>query len=65
MGLCDLIDYSLFTYNKGNAFLGLVVYVDDIILAGNDTFARQQFKDYVNTCFHIKDLGSLKYFLGI
>jgi len=32
-------DYSLFTYQKGNAFMGLLVYVDDIILAGNDLSA--------------------------
>lgn len=58
-------DYSLFTYRKGSVFLGLLVYVDDIILTGNDSLACQQFKDYLNTCFQIKDLGPLKYFLGI
>ena len=25
----------------------------------------QQFKDYLNRCFHMKDLRKLKYFLGI
>ena len=25
----------------------------------------QQFKDYLSRCFHMKDLGKLKYFLGI
>lgn len=58
-------DYSLFTYRKGNVFMGLLVYVDDIILAGNDTSACQLFKEYLNACFRIKDLGQLKYFLGI
>ena len=58
-------NYSLFTYRKGNIFLGLLLYVDDIILAGNDNLACQQFKEYLNTCFWITDLGPLKYFLGI
>jgi len=58
-------DYSLFTYRKGDTFMGVLVYVDDIVLAGNSTTACTQFKDYSNTCFNIKDLGPLKYFLAI
>jgi len=42
-----------------------VVYVDDIVLAGNNTIACTQLKDYLNTCFSINDLGPLKYCLGI
>ena len=58
-------DHSLFIYRKGDVFLGLLVYEDDIILIGNDPHACQVFKEYLNNCFHIKDLGPLKYFLGI
>ena len=58
-------DYSLFTYKRGPIFLGLLVYVDDIILAGNDPLTCKKFKDYLNTCCQIKDHGPLKYFLGI
>ena len=58
-------DYSLFTYKKGDVFMGLLVYVDNIILAGNDTSTYQLFKEYLNECFHIQDLGQFKYFLGI
>lgn len=39
--------------------------MDDLIIAGNDSNAIQMFKDYLSNCFHMKDLGSLKYFLGI
>ena len=45
--------------------MALLVYVDDIIQARNDTRACQDFKAYLHSCFHIKDLGPLKYFLGI
>ena len=58
-------DYSLFMYQKGAVFLALLVYVDDIILASNDSYACLEFKAYLNDCFRIKDLGPLKYFLGI
>jgi len=55
-------NYSLFTYWKGTVLLALLVYVDDIILAGNDPHACTAFREYLNDFFVIKDLGSLKYF---
>jgi len=57
--------YSLFVYKKGEKFMALLVYVDDIILIGNDSKLCTDFNSYLDQCFHIKDLGSLKYFLGI
>ena len=45
--------------------MALLVYVDDIILTGNDPKLWAKFKAYLDKCFHIKDLGPLKYFLGI
>jgi len=45
--------------------MALLVHVDDIVLAGNDTSACSQFKEYLHACFSIKDLVSLIYFLGL
>ena len=45
--------------------MALLAYVDDIVLAGNDTQTCNNFKTYLNACFSMKDLGPLKYFLGI
>jgi len=59
------VDYSLFTYKKEGKFMVLLVYVDDLVLTGNDPILCASFKCYLNKCFHIKDLGALKYFLGI
>jgi len=42
--------------------MALLVYVDDIVLTGNDRELCTQFKAYLNSCFCIKDLGPLKYF---
>ncbi|GKV19001.1 hypothetical protein SLEP1_g29301 [Rubroshorea leprosula] len=61
----SLCDYSLFTYRQGNNFLAVLVYVDDLIIAGNNSTLCQHLKDFLNSQFHIKDLGRLKYFLGI
>ena len=43
----------------------LVVYVDDIVVTGNDKTGIEKLKSFLGTCFQTKDLGSLKYFLGI
>jgi len=43
----------------------LLVYVDDIVRAGKNAYAYNDFKNYLYACFSIKDLGPLKYFLGI
>lgn len=58
-------DHSLFIYTKGTIHLNVLVYVDDLVVSGNDSIAIQSFKDYLSKCFHMKDLGRLKYFLGI
>ncbi|CAH9142457.1 unnamed protein product [Cuscuta epithymum] len=58
-------DYSLFTMHQGSAQLYVLIYVDDLIIEGNDCGAISRFKSYLHKCFHMKDLGILKYFLGI
>ena len=65
-GFCQSYsNYSLFTYTKERIQINVLVYVDDLILSGNDSAAIQHFKFYLSTCFHMKDLGALKYFLGL
>lgn len=58
-------DYSLFTLQNGETHINILVYVDDLIISGNDHDSIQEFKNYLSDCFHMKDLGVLKYFLGI
>lgn len=58
-------DYSLFTRKKGKSFTALLIYVDDILITGNDFMAISALKKFLNKQFRIKDLGDLKYFLGI
>ena len=58
-------DCLLFTYETQHIQLNILVYVDDLIISGNDGTVVQQFKDYLIWCFHMNDLGKLKYFLGI
>uniref|UniRef100_A0A2N9IER4 Reverse transcriptase Ty1/copia-type domain-containing protein n=1 Tax=Fagus sylvatica TaxID=28930 RepID=A0A2N9IER4_FAGSY len=43
----------------------LLVYVDDIILTGDDAPGIAHVKQSLGKVFDVKDLGALKYFLGI
>jgi hypothetical protein len=58
-------DYSLFTLAKHDNFTALLVYVDDIILAGTSIDEFDRMKKILDAQFKIKDLGALKYFLGL
>ena len=58
-------DYSLFTLRRAAIQINVLVYVDDLIISGNDIVAMNIFKAYLGKCFHMKDLGVLKYFLGL
>ncbi|XP_019098312.1 PREDICTED: uncharacterized protein LOC109131601 [Camelina sativa] len=43
----------------------MLVYVDDLIISGDDHEGIKDIKAHLNSVFDIKDLGELKYFLGI
>lgn len=58
-------DYSLFSYVNKNTKLYVLVYVDDLVIGGNNEAFTAIFKAYLSQCFRMKDLGVLKYFLGI
>ncbi|CAM8903115.1 unnamed protein product [Rhodiola kirilowii] len=61
----SLNDYSLFTMKKGGYFLILLVYVDDVVITGTSSMLISDVKKYIHDTFRIKDLGFLKYFLGL
>ena len=58
-------DHSLFVHSKGSLFIALLVYVDDMVITGNDHACVASLKSVLDKKFGIKDLGSLKYFLGL
>nr|XP_027073978.1 uncharacterized mitochondrial protein AtMg00810-like isoform X2 [Coffea arabica] len=43
----------------------LLVYVDDIVITGNDSELISQLQEHLQRSFHMKDLGPLQYFLGL
>ncbi|XP_022883638.1 uncharacterized protein LOC111400454 [Olea europaea var. sylvestris] len=50
---------------QGKSFIALLIYVDDILITGNDPVSIGTTKKFLHSHFHLKDLGNLKYFLGI
>lgn len=69
--LCNLgytqshLDYSLFTKRRDDGIVIVLVYVDDIFVTRNDANLIEETKHVLHSYFKIKDLGELKYFLGI
>ncbi|XP_019056160.1 PREDICTED: uncharacterized protein LOC109115944 [Nelumbo nucifera] len=43
----------------------LIVYVDDIVITGDGIFGIAGLKSFLAIKFEIKDIGNLRYFLGI
>ena len=58
-------DHTLFLKRKGDKITCLLIYVDDMIITGNDEEEIAQLKKNLATEFEMKDLGALKYFLGV
>ena len=58
-------DYSLFYKKTHDSMVFLGVYVDDILLIGNDLEEIQALKSYLDHVFKIKDLSEAHYFLGL
>ncbi|GJZ20518.1 ribonuclease H-like domain-containing protein [Tanacetum coccineum] len=59
------IYYSLYIKHNDDVFVALLVYVDDFIITGNSLNEIENFKLFLKSNFMIKDLGVVKYFLGI
>lgn len=58
-------DHSLFTFHKDGHFVAVLVYVDDLMITGSASDLISQVQAFLKTRFNIKDLGNMKYFLGL
>ena len=58
-------DHSVFYRNSNLDNILLVVYVDDIVITRSDSKDISSLKSFLQSQFHTKDLGMLRYFLGI
>ena len=59
-------DHSIFYHHSSTRqCIYLIVYVNDIVITGSDWDSIQKLKYHLFSHFQTKDLGKLKYFLGI
>jgi hypothetical protein len=56
---------SLFTRTQASSFIALLFYVDDIVIASDNVASVLELTKFLNSVFSLKDLGPLKYFIGI
>ena len=55
----------MFYYTSDRGKILLIIYVDDIIITSDDKQGIDDLKKYLQNSFLTKDLGKLRYFLGI
>ena len=58
-------DHPLFIKRKSGKITALIIYVDDMVVTGDDPKEMEALQRYLSSEFEMKDLGQLKYFLGI
>ena len=58
-------DYCLYKKSSGSSVVFLILYVDDILLIGNDVSMLNSVKESLNGKFSMKYLGEVVYILGI
>ncbi|XP_026443007.1 uncharacterized protein LOC113342801, partial [Papaver somniferum] len=58
-------DSAMFTRSTTRGMVILLLYVDDMVIIGDDMKGIDALKTHLSSCFEMKDLGSLRYFLGL
>lgn len=61
----NIVCSSKFKHSLQEKIAILIIYIDDIIFTGNDSLEISHLKKKVEVEFDIKDMGKLKYFLGM
>jgi hypothetical protein len=57
--------FSLYVKNTNHGIIFIVIYVDDLIIIGDNDADISNLKKLLKQKFEMKDLGELRYFLGI
>ncbi|KAL6351405.1 hypothetical protein AAG906_035197 [Vitis piasezkii] len=58
-------DHTLFLKHRQGKLIALIVYVDDMIITGDNSEEIARLQEPLASEFEMKNLGGLKYFMGI
>jgi hypothetical protein len=58
-------DFSLYVKKIDHGIVFIVIYVDDLIITGDSDADIFDLKKFLKQKFEMKDVGELRYFLGI
>lgn len=61
----NAVDQCIYLKISGSKYVILVLYVDDILLASNDSDMLYETKRFLSSNFEMKDLGEASYVIGI
>ena len=66
VGFCRAhADHSLYVHESDAGIVVITIYVDDLIIVGDSAIEIDRVKCLLKQEFEMKDLGELRYFLGI
>jgi hypothetical protein len=58
-------DHTLFLKHRQKKVTALIIYIDDMIITRDDTKEISRLQEQLSAEFEMKNLGGLKYFMGI
>ena len=58
-------DHCVYSKQVGDHFINIVLYVDDMLLIGNNKYVIKEVKSQISSKFDMKDLGAANFILGM
>ena len=58
-------DHCVYVKRSMEKFIIISLYIDDILLAGNDKVFVRAIKEWLSSNFEMKDMGEVDYILGV
>ena len=58
-------DHCVYSKSSGSKFVIMTLYVDDILIAGNNVEYLKDIKSWLSSNFEMKDMGNAVYILGV
>jgi hypothetical protein len=59
------VDHCVYSKDEGSCFIYVRLYVDDMLLVGNDMDSIKEVKNNISSKFYMKDIDATKFILGM